>query len=353
MPPPSLASLTGLRPGARLLLLTPGGGSGRVLIPRLWEKKSRGRPHRSRRHMPGCHGTLVQSSLRSDHAVALDPSCPTLGGRPHLCPGHLGTHDNGRTHMSGERRKADTSPKGPVTREENPLSFGAGLLASKPQRPEGTGRSSAISTGLHVVFMGALVWGTVGSGVERIEDEVTIMEITQEMEAPPPPPPPPVDQPNAPFQGFQTLSVPDIVPAEIPPPGEVSFKAADFTGQGVLGGAGAGAVEDAVVAIGDVPSFTPFTIAPVLRNRTEVGRALTREYPKLLRDAGVGGSCEVWIRISAGGAVEDVQVNQSSGHPSLDAAALRVGQTMTFSPAMNRDKQVSVWVSIPITFQVQ
>ena len=256
--------------------------------------------------------------------------------------------------MSGESRKADPSPKGPVTREENPLSFGAGLLASKPPKHKGTATSSAISTTLHVGVMGLMVWATVGSGVETIEDEVTIMEITQEMEAPPPPPPPPVDQPNAPFQGFQTLSVPDIVPAEIPPPGEVSFKAADFTGQGVMGGAGAGADdEDAVVAIGDVPSFTPFTIAPVLRNRTEVGRALTREYPKLLRDAGVGGSCEVWIRISAGGAVEDVQVNQSSGHPSLDAAALRVGQTMTFSPAMNRDKEVSVWVSIPITFQVQ
>ena len=256
--------------------------------------------------------------------------------------------------MSAERGQADTSAKGPVTREESPLSFGAGLLASKPRRAEGTGTSSVISTGLHVVFMGALVWGTVGSGVERIEDEVTVMEITQEMEAPPPPPPPPVDQPNAPFQGFQTLSVPDIVPAEIPPPGEVAFRAADFTGQGVQGGAGAGAdAEDAVVAIGDVPSFTPFTIAPVLRNRTEVGRALTREYPQLLRDAGVGGSCEVWIRISEAGAVQDVQVNQSSGHPALDAAALRVGQTMTFSPAMNRDKQVPVWVSIPITFQVQ
>jgi len=255
--------------------------------------------------------------------------------------------------MSAERGKADTSAKSPVTREESSLSFGAGLLASKPRRAEGTATSSAISTTLHVAVMGLMVWATVGSGVERIEDEVTVMEITQEMEAPPPPPPPPVDWPNAPFQGFQTLSVPDIVPAEIPPPGEVSFKASDFSGQGVVGGNAAGVEADAVVAIGDVPSFTPFTVAPILRNRTEVGRALTREYPQLLRDAGVGGSCEVWIRISESGEVRDVQVNQSSGHPALDEAAVRVGQTMSFSPAMNRDKQVPVWVSIPITFQVQ
>jgi TonB family protein len=255
--------------------------------------------------------------------------------------------------MSAERGKADISTKGPVTREESPLSFGSGLLASKPRRPKGTATSSAVSTGLHVGFMGLLVWATVGSGVERIEDEVTVMEITQEMEAPPPPPPPPVDQPNAPFQGFQTLSVPDIVPAEIPPPGEVAFRAADFTGQGVQGGNAAGTEDDAVVAIGDVPTFTPFTVAPVLRNRTEVGRALEREYPQLLRDAGVGGQCEVWIRISESGAVIDVQINNSSGHTALDQAAIRVGQTMSFSPAMNRDKQVPVWVSIPITFQVR
>ena len=265
--------------------------------------------------------------------------------------------------MSAERGKADASaapgkkasePKGPVARTERRPVFGGGLLASKPPKNEGTVATGLASTVMHLGVMGFLVYVTLGSGVERIEDEVTIMEITQEMEAPPPPPPPPVDQPNAPFQGFQTLSVPDIVPAEIPPPGEVAFRAADFTGQGVQGGAGAGAeTQDAVVAIGDVPSFTPFTVAPILRNRTEVGRALVREYPQLLRDAGVGGSCEVWIRISESGEVQDVQVNQSSGHPALDQAALRVGQTMTFSPAMNRDKQVPVWVSIPITFQVQ
>jgi protein TonB len=164
-----------------------------------------------------------------------------------------------------------------------------------------------------------------------------------------------VDQPQAQFQGFQTLSVPDIVPSEIPPPGEVAFKASDFTGQGVMGGTAEGTKkeEGAVVAIGETPSFTPFTVAPNLKNRDDVGRALEREYPPLLRDAGVGGKVEVWVRISDKGEVEDVQIHQSSGHPALDEAAIKVGQVMQFTPAMNRDKQVPVWVSIPITFQVR
>jgi protein TonB len=156
------------------------------------------------------------------------------------------------------------------------------------------------------------------------------------------------------MSGFQTLSVPDIVPSEIPPPGDVIFKASDFTGQGIQAGTGGpDKKEENVVAIGETPSFTPFTVAPQLQNRDEVGRALEREYPSLLRDAGVGGKVDVWIRISEKGAVENVQVHTSSGQPALDDAALKVAQVMKFSAAMNRDKQVPVWVSIPITFQVR
>jgi TonB family protein len=110
---------------------------------------------------------------------------------------------------------------------------------------------------------------------------------------------------------------------------------------------------EAVVAIGETPSFTPFTVAPVVQNRDEVARALEREYPALLRDAGVGGRAIVWIRLDETGTVRDVQINTSSGQPSLDEAALKVGQIMKFSPAMNRDKVVPVWVSIPVSFQVR
>ena len=61
----------------------------------------------------------------------------------------------------------------------------------------------------------------------------------------------------------------------------------------------------------------------------------------------------VWIRLDERGAVQDAQVNVSSGHPALDEAALRVARITEFSPATNRDKAVPVWVQIPITFQVR
>lgn len=100
------------------------------------------------------------------------------------------------------------------------------------------------------------------------------------------------------------------------------------------------------------PTFTPYTVAPRILNRDEVATALQREYPPLLRDAGIGGRVIVYFFIDAEGRVQEVRVDKSSGHPALDAAALNVGRAMRFAPAMNRDKKVPVWVSFPITFTV-
>ncbi len=98
------------------------------------------------------------------------------------------------------------------------------------------------------------------------------------------------------------------------------------------------------------PTFTPFDVAPAVQNRDEVRAALAAEYPPVLREAGIAGNVLVWVYIDEGGTVSDVRLNRSSGHDALDQAGLRVAQVMQFSPAMNRDKAVAVWVAIPISF---
>ncbi len=105
--------------------------------------------------------------------------------------------------------------------------------------------------------------------------------------------------------------------------------------------------------ISAAPTFTPYTVKPDLKNRSEVGRALTREYPPLLRDAGIGGTVSVWFFIDENGRVINTRVQESSGHKALDDAALKVANIMEFTPALNRDKRVQVWVAFPITFQIQ
>ena len=111
--------------------------------------------------------------------------------------------------------------------------------------------------------------------------------------------------------------------------------------------------EEIATDIAAAPTFTPFTVAPQLTNLAEVQRALTREYPTVLRDSGIGGRVEVWFFIDEEGRVQRTQINQTSGYEALDQAALNVAEVYRFSPAMNRENRVQVWVSLPITFQVR
>ncbi|MEJ2679485.1 MAG: energy transducer TonB [Gemmatimonadota bacterium] len=101
------------------------------------------------------------------------------------------------------------------------------------------------------------------------------------------------------------------------------------------------------------PTVTPFTQSPVLRNQAEVANALLRFYPPLLRDAGISGTVKVWFFIDANGRVVKTQINVSSGYQAFDAAAVKVANLMKFRPAVNMDRKVPVWVSIPIVFQIQ
>lgn len=99
--------------------------------------------------------------------------------------------------------------------------------------------------------------------------------------------------------------------------------------------------------------FTPMEVAPRLLNTVEVRRALERHYPPVLRDAGIGGTVSVWFHIDAAGRVVETRVHRSSGYDDLDRAALAVAGVMEFSPALNRDRRVPVWVSIDVLFEVR
>ncbi|MFO8173606.1 MAG: M56 family metallopeptidase [Longimicrobiales bacterium] len=98
------------------------------------------------------------------------------------------------------------------------------------------------------------------------------------------------------------------------------------------------------------PVFTPYTVRPDIRNRSEIARVMEESYPPLLRDAGISGTATVWFFLDETGSVQEAQINESSGHQALDAAALRVARDIEFTPALNGDEPVPVWISLPITF---
>ena len=105
------------------------------------------------------------------------------------------------------------------------------------------------------------------------------------------------------------------------------------------------------VPLADAPTFTPYTVRPDLINEAEVQQAMEDEYPPILRDAGIGGTVNVQFFIDTEGVVQRVLVAETSGHEPLDEAALRVARMFRFTPALNLDEVVPVWIAIPITFQ--
>ena len=105
--------------------------------------------------------------------------------------------------------------------------------------------------------------------------------------------------------------------------------------------------------VGNILAWTSVDVRPAYRNKEEIERALEREYPPLLRDAGIGGTTVVLFLIDETGKVLETKVQTSSGHTALDEAALKVAEVAEFSPAMNRDKPVPVWIALPITFRTR
>ena len=196
---------------------------------------------------------------------------------------------------------------------------------------------AALLHGAMFAFFPKMTSGDVSFSVEELQT----VDLPPEVEIPPPPEA--ISRPATPVVGSANISE-DITIASttfeenpvnnLPPP--------PTTGGAVM-------AED----IAKAPTFTPFTVAPRLKNTDEIARALERNYPPLLRDAGIGGEVNVWFFIDEVGKVLKTTINQSSGYPALDDAAEKVGQMMQFTPAYNRDKKVQVWVSIPIKFNTK
>ncbi len=189
-----------------------------------------------------------------------------------------------------------------------------------------------------VHFMLFQFWPTLSAeDVSFTAEELEIIELPPEIEIPPPPEA--ISRPATPVMA--TADIDDditIAPTtfadnpieDLPPP----------------------PTHDGGADVSAAPVFTPMTVRPEIRNRAEVTAALRREYPPILRVNGIGGTVVMWFFIDEEGMVQDTRVSQSSGWEQFDEAALKVADVLRFSPALNREQRVQVWIEVPITFQV-
>ena len=74
-------------------------------------------------------------------------------------------------------------------------------------------------------------------------------------------------------------------------------------------------------------------------------------YPQLAREAGVEGTVVLRILVSKEGKVLDCIV--MSGNPMLVDSAVTAARTAVFSPALQAQKPVAVWVQLPIVFSLK
>jgi periplasmic protein TonB len=225
-----------------------------------------------------------------------------------------------------------------------------------------------------IVFHGLLVVGVVYAGTgydpgkKAREELVDFMELKEDKAEPkpeepkpePPPPPEPEKAPPPVVKGFQELQPPQEVPKEIVQPvNDQAVNAEDFSGQGKAGGVAQGV--DNGVAQNTAQRESPpdqgvYDVSaveerPELRNRAAVVSALQRNYPPLLRDAGMGGTVQVQLVVNEDGTPDMSTVEIiSTDHEQFADAARRVVERMRFRPAKVNNQAVKVKILIPVTF---
>lgn len=77
------------------------------------------------------------------------------------------------------------------------------------------------------------------------------------------------------------------------------------------------------------------------------------EYPSRALASGIEGRVIVRARVGANGRVQSVQVHQSSGNNSLDAAALKAVRGWSFVPASHGGQNIESVVQVPVTFKIK
>ena len=97
--------------------------------------------------------------------------------------------------------------------------------------------------------------------------------------------------------------------------------------------------------------FIPFDEAP-----TAIGgqAAIARNtvYPEIAKEAGIEGQVVVHAFINDKGIVENCMILKGLAGTGLDEAAIKAIKKTKFKPAKQRDRNVGVWISIPVTFRL-
>ena len=220
-------------------------------------------------------------------------------------------------------------------------------LFASDRKPDARGftRGGLISLLVHSVVIGGAIFATLSArqsaGAAKIDTALVYLPQEPQHETPPPP------ELQVPLKGFQTVEVPATIPTAIPPVDlQEHFDPKDFSGVGVEGGTATGVTPpsgDQVYSTLEVDQPPALLSAP----------PLDRDYPTLLRQAGITGRVVIEAVIDTTGKAEltSIEVVQTP-HPGFNEAAKRWMTRALFRPARKDGKAVRVLVRQAIDYSL-
>ena len=146
--------------------------------------------------------------------------------------------------------------------------------------------------------------------------------------------PEPISQPlNEPLAGYEAFEMDHMESALPPKPAEEPLEMAALTSK-----------EDTI------PEPAPSGIKEAI--------PLYREnppprYPRIARRRGYEGTVVLEVLVNPEGKVADCRIIRSCGYSVLDKAAMKAIRHWLFEPGMRGDRNVEMWVKVPIKFQLK
>jgi protein TonB len=187
---------------------------------------------------------------------------------------------------------------------------------------------------LHFLAIGALWSGLTHSRVRNLETilQIDVVPAVKPKELPPQLPPANLTK----SQAIQVVAPDTNIPIaeDLPPPIQVT------------------PVKEVRVAPLGAPAAPAAQSVPIVRPRPIYVPGGRDRYPPESIRAGESGAPTITICISATGAVDSVQVHETSGFPRLDQAALSIGREARFKPARLDGKPVPLCASYRIKFAI-
>jgi TonB family protein len=195
---------------------------------------------------------------------------------------------------------------------------------------------------IHSAVIGAAVLATLSARQDTagFAADTTLVFLA----APPEHQPPPQPELSMPVKGFQTVEVPVVIPAAIPPVDlQERFDPKDFSGVGAEGGraAGVAAGADQVYAATAVDEQPLLLAAP------------PPAYPALLREAGITGRVLLQAVIDTTGRVDPGSVKVlRTPNPGFEIPSRQWILKALFRPARLGGRLVRVLVNLPLDFSL-